>query len=134
MCSDGYTALLRLLWAATGEGTHTPAMLTKSAPNSFTVTTPMGDAIHRFLSGTSRRLVDQLRAAAAHRPEYMHPALRRDREAALQFFAAGPQVVHARRLRHGSRGRLLDADTYRRLVIDEILPEIGQVTGAKLTQ
>lgn len=123
-CSDGYTAFLRLLWAAAGEGTHTPASITKSAPQSFTVAAPAGvrDGLHRFLSGTRARLADELLDAASHRPEFMRPALHRDKEAALRFFAAGPQLVRARRLRHRVRASVLDVEAYRRLVADEIGP------------
>jgi predicted GIY-YIG superfamily endonuclease len=125
-CSDGYTALLRLLWAAGAEGNHMPASITKSAPPAFTVAvSPLfRDALHRFLSGTRARLADELLQAAAGRPEYMQPALQRDKESALRFFAAGPQIVRARRLRHGVRKRVLDVTTYRQLVIDEITPGI----------
>lgn len=126
-CSDGYTALLRLLWAAAGQGTHVPASITRSAPPSSTMTVPpaLRDSLHRFLSGTRSRLVDELLHAASHRPAYMQPALRRDTEAALRFFAAGPQLVRARRLRHHVRARVLNAGTYRRLVSDEISPVIS---------
>jgi predicted GIY-YIG superfamily endonuclease len=123
-CSDGYTALLRLLWAAAGQGSRMPAAITRSAPYSFTVTAPpaVRDGLHRFLSGTRSRLADDLLRAASHRPEFMGPALRRDKDAALRFFAAGPQLVRARRLRHRVRARVLDAQTYRILVSDEISP------------
>lgn len=121
-CSDGYTALLRLLWAVAGEGTHMPTSITRSAPLSFTVGVTPGvrEDLHRFLAGVSPRLADELWHGASHRPAYMQPALRRDTEAVLGFFAAGPQMVRSRRLRHGLRGRLLDAETYRRLVIGEM--------------
>lgn len=123
-CSDGYTALLRLLWAAAGQGDHVPAGITRSAPTSFTVTVPAGveDKLHRFLSGSRARLVDELLVAASHRPDFMQPALRRDKDAALEFFATGPQLVRARRLRHRVRARMLDAATYRDLVRAEIAP------------
>ncbi|MFD2083201.1 GIY-YIG catalytic domain-containing protein [Actinopolymorpha cephalotaxi] len=125
-CSDGYTAFLRLLWAASGDGLHVPASITRSAPVSFTVAAPAGihDDLHRFLSGTSPRLTDGLLQAASRRPAYMQPALRRDRDAALGFFDSGPRSVRARRLRHRVRARVLDVDTYRRLVRTEISPVI----------
>jgi predicted GIY-YIG superfamily endonuclease len=123
-CSDGYTALLRLVWAASGDGRHTPATITRSAPLSFSVTAPAGLSgnLHRFLSGTRARLVDELLAAAAHRPPFMQPGLRTDRAAALRFFAAGPRSVRAVRLRHRVRDRVIDEMTYRRLVQDEVAP------------
>jgi predicted GIY-YIG superfamily endonuclease len=128
-CSDGYAALLRLLWAAAGQGSHIPASITKPAPPSFTVSAPAGlrDGLHRFLSGTRARLADELLAAASHRPEFMQPALRRDKDAARRFFAAGPRLVHARRLRHGVRAGVLDVATYRSLVRDEIAPVINEL-------
>jgi len=54
-CSDGYTALLRLLWAAAKDGDHMPSAITKSAPPSYKVAAPPSDSLHRFLSGTSPR-------------------------------------------------------------------------------
>ncbi|TMR12410.1 hypothetical protein ETD86_32700 [Nonomuraea turkmeniaca] len=99
-----------------------PASITKPAPPSFTVAAPQDvhDGLHRFLSGTRSRLVDELFHAASHRPEFMQPALRRDKEAALRFFAAGPKLVRARRLLHRVRARVLDVETYRSLVVNEI--------------
>jgi predicted GIY-YIG superfamily endonuclease len=125
-CSDGYTALLRLLWAASGQGTHTPAMIARSAPAEFaaSVSADTRDHVHGYLSGTSRRLADHLLMSAADRPTFMQPALRRDHAAALEFLAAGPQLLRRRRLRHGVRARVLDDETYRSLVHAEILPVI----------
>lgn len=127
-CSDGYTALLRLLWAASGHGVRMPAAVTRSAPPSFGVAAPadIRDGLHRFLSGIGSRLADDLLRAAAHRPEFMQPALSRDGAAALRFFAAGPRLVHARRLRHHIRARVLDVETYRSLVREEIGPVINE--------
>jgi predicted GIY-YIG superfamily endonuclease len=123
-CSDGYTALLRLLWAASGDGTHMPTAITKSAPPSYKVAPPAGD-LHRFLSGTSPRLADELLHAAAHRPAFMQPALRRDKDAVLRFYAAGPQLVRTHRLRHHLRTRVLDPTTYRTLLREEITPLVA---------
>jgi predicted GIY-YIG superfamily endonuclease len=128
-CSDGYSALLRLLWAAAGQAGHMPASIAKPAPQSFTVAAPpkVRDGLHRFLSGTGSRLAEELLHAASHRPAFMQPALRRDKEAALRFFAAGPRLVRARRLRHRVRARTLDVETYRSLVSDEIDPVISNL-------
>jgi predicted GIY-YIG superfamily endonuclease len=127
-CSDGYTALLRLLWAAAGQGSRMPATITRSAPHSFSVAAEpeIRVGLHQFLSGTRSRLADELLQAASHRPEFMRPALRRDKDAALRFFAAGPRLVRERRLRHRVRARVLDAATYRRLVTEEISPAISR--------
>ncbi|WP_112241228.1 nucleotide excision repair endonuclease [Kribbella monticola] len=114
-CSDGYTALLRLLWAAAGEGSHMPAAITRSAPPSYKVAAPPGDDLHRLLSGTSPRLAGNLLENASRRPEFMQPALRRDHDAVLRFFAAGPQLLRTRRLRHQIRTRVLTPETYKHL-------------------
>jgi predicted GIY-YIG superfamily endonuclease len=103
-CSDGYTALLRLLWAASKDpGDHTPSRLTRAAPDTFT--TPVESTLRRplngFLSGTSRRLLDQLAVAGQRRAAYLQPGLGRDRDAAGRFFAFGPQALRRLRLRHG---------------------------------
>ncbi|GAB3813539.1 GIY-YIG nuclease family protein [Kribbella italica] len=123
-CSDGYTALLRLLWASGGAGDLMPGAITRSAPGEFSVVVDDRTALHGFLSGTRAKLVDELLLGASERPAFMMPALRRDREAALRFFAGGPRLVRERRLRHGVRGRVLEVETYRRLVREEIAPVI----------
>lgn len=125
-CSDGYTALLRLLWASGGAGELMPGAITRSAPEEFSVVVDdaLRSALHGFLSGARAKLVDELLLAASGRPAFMMPALRRDRELALRFFAGGPRLVRERRLRHGVRGRVLEAETYRRLVREEIAPVI----------
>lgn len=86
----------------------------------------MDGDLHRFLSGTRARLVDELLAAAAHRPPFMQPGLRKDRAAALRFFTAGPKSVRTLRLRHKVRARVVDETTYRRLVLDEVGPIVAQ--------
>jgi predicted GIY-YIG superfamily endonuclease len=122
LCSDGYTALLRLLWASGGEGTHIPSAVSKSAPQSFTVatTSSVRRELHLFLSGFRPRLAEELLRSASRRPEYMLPALRRDSDLAVAFFISGPQLVRARKARHGVRTRILDGAAYRRLVKAEI--------------
>ncbi len=131
-CSDGYVALLRLVWAASGQGEHTPASITRSAPSSFetTVALELRPALHRLLAGIGARALDRFAEAAADRPAFMQPALARDKQSAAAFFAAGPHLVRARRLRHGVKTTPVDADTYRRLVIDEISRSVGGVSPA----
>ena len=127
-CSDGYTALLRLLWAAADQHDHMPTSITKSAPPSFAVPAAPAtrDGLHRFLSGTSPGLANELLAAAGHRPQYMQPALHRDAQAALAFHTAGPRLVRTHRLHHHIRTRVLTPDAYRTLLINEITPVIHQ--------
>lgn len=130
-CSDGYTAFLRLVWAASGGGAHMPTSITKSAPPAFTVpvATELRGALHRFLSGVRARFADELVQRASSRPAFMQPALRRDKEAALQFFAAGPKLVRTRRLRHHIRARVVNPETYRSLVNVEISPVVNGTRG-----
>ena len=131
-CSDGYVALLRLLWAASGQGTHMPASITKAAPSSFETTVALGlrPGLHRLLSGVSARVLDALVEAAGGRPIFMQPGLGRDKQGAAGFFAGGPQLVRKRRLRHGVKTTPVDAHTYRRLVIEEIAISVGDVNPA----
>ncbi len=121
-CSDGYTALLRLLWAAAGEGTHMPAVVTRSAPEVFVVKVDeeVRADLHRLLLGTSMRAVGALLAAASGRPPFMQPALVRDAALARGFFASGPELLRTRRLTGGIKATTVDADTYRSLVVREV--------------
>ena len=132
-CSDGYVALLRLLWAASGQGTHMPASITRSAPTTFetSVELELRPGLHRLLSGVSARVLDMLVEAAASRPPFMQPALARDKQSAAGFFAAGPQLVRERRLRHGVKTTPVDASTYCRLVIEEISSSVGDANPAR---
>lgn len=134
-CSDGYVALLRLLWAASDEGSQTPRGITRSAPPTFTVTVEpeLRKPLHNLLSGSGRRVLTDLVAAAADRPEFMQPALVRDKIAAAGFFNAGPRLVRARRLGDGIKGRLLDADTYQSLVRAEITEAVGEFSIERST-
>jgi predicted GIY-YIG superfamily endonuclease len=128
-CSDGYVALLRLLWAASGDGANFPTSITRSAPTTFEVRVAeeLRGGLHRLLSGVSAKVVDALASAAGSRPAFMQPALARDREASLQFFAAAPQLVRARRLHHAIKAPPVTADLYAQLVIDEIISAVGHV-------
>ena len=102
-CTDGYPALLRLLWAAAGERPF-PGALGRGCPDRVTV--PVADdlrrPLHDLLSGTSRRLLDELSArSATTRQPFEQPALRRDVVAAEAFFDHGPRALRALRRRHG---------------------------------
>lgn len=130
-CSDGYVALLRLLWAAAGNGAHVPASITKSAPPSFEVTvdTVLRNGLHRLLAGISSKVLDTLADAASTRPTYMQPALARDRAMSQQFFLAGPRRTRSLRLRHGIKATPITADTYRQLLYDDITGVVGPVAA-----
>jgi predicted GIY-YIG superfamily endonuclease len=126
-CSDGYVALLRLIWAAGTDGPTMPARITRSAPPSFEVALSEGHgkALHAFLSGVSLRLLDDLWTASQRRDAYLHVALRRDREAAAAFFVSGPRAIRRIRLRHG----LPPGPVTRRAFEDILAAEIAAVIG-----
>lgn len=121
-CSDGYTALLRLFWAASGDGDRTPSRITRSAPETFTVSVDPAimTAIHRFLKGRDCRVLVDLKSRWSERERYMHVALERDQEAAHGFFIYGPQALRRLRLRHGSRAPLLARPVIEQLLADEV--------------
>ena len=129
-CSDGYVALLRLLWAASGSGSTMPAPLARSAPDRIEVGLDgqHARALHDLLSGVSARLLDALSSAGLTRPAFMHPALRRDRELALAFYAAGPRRLRDLRRRHGRPAGPISWDDHRALVAAEIRESVGPFT------
>ena len=121
-CSDGYVALLRLLWAASGEGSAMPRVITRSVPASFDVAGLDAPDLHRFLAGISPRLPDALlEEALPCRPAFMAPALHRDHAGALAFYRSGPQRLRALRRRDGITARVVEADEFRALLRDEVL-------------
>jgi predicted GIY-YIG superfamily endonuclease len=119
-CSDGYTAFLRLLWAAGGATGSSP-------PASFE--TPVGTqlraGLHAFLTGTSDGLPRGLEPLLARREPYLQPGLRRDLEAAAGFFHHGPRALRDLRLRHGHRPRLLDRAAVERFLRAELEAAVG---------
>jgi len=104
-CSDGYVALLRLLWAASDDPEPMPARFTRAAPPAVEVglRPRFRRRLHDLLSGVSRRLVDDLAAAHGHRDQVVRLGLLRDPPLADRFFDEGPRAVRALRLRHGGR-------------------------------
>lgn len=127
-CSDGYTALLRLLWAASdAPGITFPSGITRSAPDTATlpVDGSLRQPLHGFLSGTGRRILDVLRDAGARRGPYLQPGLSRDLDAATEFFVHGPQALRRLRLRHGQPAGPLD----QALVVDLITADLRAAIG-----
>jgi predicted GIY-YIG superfamily endonuclease len=129
-CSDGYAALLRSLWAAAPVRTQQyPARIAgPSPPDQFAAAVEPGlqRALHAFLSGTSRRLLDAL--AARHRAcdAYMQPALTRDRESAEALFRAGPQALRHLRLRHALAPGPVPRRVIEQLLFEEMCAAIGE--------
>lgn len=126
-CSDGYTALLRLLWATSATTAQMPARITRSAPDAFEVgldaslLTPLA----RFLSGTSARLLDLLDDRADSELKMLAPALRRDRTLAHAFFLRGPRAIRDLRRRHGERGSALTRERFVHLVTADVRAAIA---------
>lgn len=131
-CSDGYPALLRLLWSTgpAAEGDHYPRTIAgASAPPSFRVEVAEARvaALHRFLSGTSARLLDDLAVAVGERDPVRRPALRRDLELARAFFVHGPAAIRRLRLRHGLPPRPIGRPEIEALLREEVRASIGDV-------
>jgi hypothetical protein len=106
--SDGYGALVRLLWAASAApGERVPARLAgPSAPIGAEVAVALPDELRRpllaFLRGSSARLLDPLAAeAVARRDAYQRPGIERDLGTARSFFVHGSRPMHDLRRRHG---------------------------------
>lgn len=128
-CSDGYPALLRLLWAASAEpGGRVPSRLTRTAPEVATVpvAAPLRRPLHAFLSGTSNRLLDPLVAAGGHRDSYLRPGLARDRGAAEAFFVHGPRALRTLRLRHRRPPGPVPREVIEELLAAEVRAAIGE--------
>jgi hypothetical protein len=124
-CSDGYTALLRLLWVTTARTRDSmPARITRAAPDAFAVEVPQSvrPSLHAFLSGSSARLLDELDAPA--RSELV-PGFVRDRDAAHAFFTAGPRAIRSMRLRHRLPAGPVSRAQFVELLTAELRASIG---------
>ncbi len=99
---DGYSALLRLLWAAHHEieRFHYPAILTRESPQ-YQYRLAIGEAavarwmplLRRFLRGTSRRLLEELTARLLENPRippFMYRTIQEDLERVEAFYRVGP--------------------------------------------
>jgi len=128
-CSDGYTAMLRLLWAGSDERpTRFPSRITRSAPDAFDVPVraSLRGPIHAFLSGTSKRLLGEVAATSEHGESYLAPGLTRDRGAAESFFLHGPRALRGQRLRHGQGPGGLTRECIEDLIAAEVREAIGE--------
>ena len=131
-CSDGYTALLRLLWAtgpSSAGGPYPRAISGTSPPFEATVEVParIAPRLRRLLSGTSARLLDDVAAAVEDVDPYLRPALRRDVVLARGFFDHGPAALRRLRLRHGLPAGPLPRARIEALLHDEVTSAIGEV-------
>lgn len=125
-CTDGYPALLRLLWAAAGEAPF-PGALGRGCPERATV--PVADdlrrPVHDFLSGTSSRLLDLVASRLDHRAPFEQPALRRDVKAAGAFFDHGPAALRSLRRRHGLTAGPVSREQFTAAMQDEVRALLG---------
>jgi predicted GIY-YIG superfamily endonuclease len=133
-CSDGYVALLRLLWAThpAHEGRHWPTRITHSAPPEFETRVEDGlrASLHTFLSGRSKRLLGHLWARAERLEAYLQPGLMRDFAAAERFFVHGPSALRALRLRHAQPRGLLSRATIEGLLASEFHEAVAAFRAA----
>jgi predicted GIY-YIG superfamily endonuclease len=136
-CSDGYTALLRLLWAASAApGARVPGRVTRSAPDSFTVAVAASTRshLHAFLSGRNSQLLDVLADAHARRDAYLQPGLRRDHAAAGAMFACGPRALRELRLRYGRPAGPMSRATIEDLLGLDAHRAVGEFTRPRLPE
>lgn len=129
-CSDGFTAVLRLLWATGPSGARPyPRSISGTSPPfdvRIAVAPPSRSSLRRFLGGTSARLLDELAATIATDVEtYLRPALARDLSLARGFFDAGPAALRRLRLRHGIAAGPLPRARIEALLRDEVAASIG---------
>ena len=130
-CNAGYSALLRLLWAAFAEGGtrhRVPSKLRgKSPATEATITIPseLSRPLHDFFTGRSRRLIEGLRASTRDVPDYMRRSFATDLDATELFFVLGPQALRALRLRHGKGTAPIDHATFATIVTSELREAIG---------
>ena len=128
----GYTALLRLLWAAQPkDAARIPGRIAgASPPNRHRAPVPpeLGALVHDFLSGRSARVATALEArlARADLPDYMRPALARDVIAARDFFELAPRRLRGFRLRYGLPRGPVPAEVMAELLADEVRAAIAE--------
>ena len=126
-CSDGYVALLRLLWAASPTEGHIPRAITRSAPETFEVAV---ERRHRrglveLLRGTSERVLAALGKAGQRREPHVRLGMSGDSAAAAGFYEYGPNALAAFRERHALDGGPVQRADTERLLAAEVRAVIG---------
>lgn len=127
-CSDGYAALLRLLWAASaGERSTMPSGITRSAPDQAVVDVDpvLRRPLHDLLSGTSARLLAELSERHRAAPPLLRPGLARDHVATQAFFDCGPKALRRLRRTHGAPAGPLSRTDIETMVADGLRAAIG---------
>jgi hypothetical protein len=123
----GYSALLRLLWAADpGRGVRMPAKLRGKSPPVHHESA-VGDtrALHDLLSGRSDRLLRGLGRSLDEVPDYMQQPLLDDLIAAAEFYDLGPRALRRLRARHGLAAGPVDRETFVRIVVEDLRASLG---------
>ena len=120
-CSDGYVALLRLLWAASTEA-PIPSVITRSAPDAFGIRVD-ATVLHPVLAGTSAlaAALDDVRSSPALRAAGVGAGSRRS-DGLLHH---GPAAIRRLRLAHGMPRGPVDASTIRAALAGELRSSIG---------
>lgn len=126
--TEGYVALLRLLWAA-GSDAPFPAALTRRSPPTE-VLVPVAQVqrrpLHDLFVGTSRRLLGGLAGAVESTTDPVRrPALRRDLAAADGFFTHGSARLRDLRRRHGLGTGHLTREQVRTALLDDVRALLG---------
>ena len=130
-CSDGLTALLRLLWATGLRATEPyPRAIAGTSPpfeTTVAVDAVRRPALRRLLGGTSARLLDDLAAVVdADVEPYLRPALARDLALARGFFDFGPAALRRLRLRHTLGPGPIERARIESLLRAEVAASIGE--------
>jgi hypothetical protein len=128
-CSDGYTALLRLLWvAASGGAKPVPGALSRGrVAEVFEVDLDerWRAPLRALLSGRSSRVLVELAAVPTPDAPHLRPGIERDAVAAEAFFRHGPAAVRQLRLGRGVRSRTVDRAWIEALVAADLAASIG---------
>jgi hypothetical protein len=131
--SAGYSALMRLLWAAFADGPTRTTIPRRLHPSSPPVdhTSPFDPshmpALHDFYTGRSARLLRTLKERTTDDdiPAYMRGALMDDLVGAEEFHVIGPRRLNRLRTRHGLAPGPIDRETFVRLITDDTLAAVG---------
>jgi predicted GIY-YIG superfamily endonuclease len=128
-CSDGYVALLRLLWIASGASGYIPRRIAAgSPPERFDVAlgAALAGPLHAFLSGQSRALLRELSAVRTPDDPLLDRVRIRDLKTADGFFSYGAQSMRALRLRHALPPGCVTREQFEAALAIELRASIGE--------